>query len=148
MIVTVHFEPELTLRRLRERLRLIAPHWPPYPNAVGIIMGYFNICEPEEGRFNVWNQTVTDGDTRKAALFHSLFPHVPEIAQLDCTWRDSSVIGIIRTLSRIDRIIINLPMSEVRDFRYYSHVFENLGNRSIPSDHAAVRIVIQIPTNL
>ena len=46
-------EPELTLRRLRERLRLINPHWPPYPNAVGIIVGDFNICDPEEGRFNV-----------------------------------------------------------------------------------------------
>ena len=41
VILTVHFEPELTLRRLRERLRLIAPHWPSYPNAVGIIMGDF-----------------------------------------------------------------------------------------------------------
>ena len=73
VIVNVHFEPELTLRRLRERLRLITPHWPSYPNAVGIILGDFNICEPEEGRFNVWNQTFTDGDTGKAALFHSFF---------------------------------------------------------------------------
>ena len=48
VIVNVHFEPELTLRRLRERLRLITPHWPWYPNAVGIILGDFNICEPEE----------------------------------------------------------------------------------------------------
>ena len=34
-IVNVHFEPELTLRRLRERLRLINPHWPSYPNDCG-----------------------------------------------------------------------------------------------------------------
>ena len=78
VIVNVHFEPELTLRRLRERLRLITPHWPSYPNVVGIILGEFDICEPEEGRFNVWNQTFTDGDTGKTALFHSLFPHVLE----------------------------------------------------------------------
>ena len=43
VIVNVHFEPELTLRRLREKLRLITPHWPSYPNAVGIIMADFNI---------------------------------------------------------------------------------------------------------
>ena len=67
--VNVHSEPELTLRRLRERLRLITPHWPSYTSAVGIIMCDFNICEPEEGRFNVWNQTFTDGDTGKASLF-------------------------------------------------------------------------------
>ena len=45
VIVIVHFELELTRRRSRERLCLFTPHWPPYPNAVGIIMGDFNICE-------------------------------------------------------------------------------------------------------
>ena len=69
VIANVHFEPELTLRSLRARLRLITPHWPHYPDAIGVIMGDFNICESEEGRFNVWNQTFTDGDTGKAALF-------------------------------------------------------------------------------
>ena len=133
MIFNVHFEPELTLRRLRERLRLITPHWPSYPNAVGIILGDFNICE---GRFNVWNQTFTDG-----AMFHSFFPHVLEIAQPDYTRRDSTAFGIIRTLSRIDRIFMNLPMAEAQDFHCYSHVFENLGNGTNPSDHAAVRVI-------
>ena len=47
MIVNVHFEREHTLKGLRVRLRLITPHW---PNAVGIILRDFNICEPEEGR--------------------------------------------------------------------------------------------------
>ena len=69
VVVNAHSEPELTLRSLRERLRLITPHWPQYPNAMGMIIGDFNICEPEEGRFNVWNQTFTDGDMLKAALF-------------------------------------------------------------------------------
>ena len=73
VIVNVHFEPELTLRQLHARLRLINPHWLSYPNAVGIILGDFNNCEPEEGRFNVWNQTFTDGDPRKTAIFHSFF---------------------------------------------------------------------------
>ena len=38
VIVNVHFEPELTSRQLRERMHLIYPHWPSYPNAVGIIL--------------------------------------------------------------------------------------------------------------
>ena len=38
-IVNVHFEPELTLRRLRERLRLSHPHWPSYPNGGGQYFG-------------------------------------------------------------------------------------------------------------
>ena len=95
VVVDVHFEPELTLRRSRERLRLITPHWPLYPNAVGIIMGdFFYICEPEEGSFNVWNQTFTDGDTGKAALFHALFPHVFEIAQPDYSRRIPLSLGL------------------------------------------------------
>ena len=60
---------------LRERLRLIIPHWPQYPKAISMIIGDFNICGPEEGRYNVWNQTFTEGDMGKAALFHSLFLH-------------------------------------------------------------------------
>ena len=132
VIVNVHFEFEFTLRQLRGRLRLIHPHWLAYPNGVGIILGDFNICEPEEGRFNVWNQTFTDGDPRKTAMFHSFFPQVLEIAQPDYTRTDSIAVGIIRTLSRIDRMFINLPVAEARDFHCYSHVFENL----VEPDHS------------
>ena len=39
------------------------------------------------------------------------------------------------------------PTAEVRDFHCYSHVSDNLGELSIPSDHVAERIVVQKPTN-
>ena len=42
---------------------------------------------------------------------------------------------------------IDLLMVEAPDFHCYSHVFENLRNETIPSDHAAARLVIQRPTN-
>ena len=35
---------------------------------------YFNICDPGEGRLDVWNHTFTDGDPGKTAVFHSFFP--------------------------------------------------------------------------
>ena len=146
VIVNVHFEPELTLRSPRESLRRITPHWPPYPEAVDIVTGDFNICEPEEGRFNVWNQSFNEGDTVKSALFHSFFLRILEIAQPDFTRRDATADGTIRTLSRIDRAFINLPVAEARDFHCYSPVLENLRKRSIPSDRAAVRVVLQKPT--
>ena len=38
-------------------------------------------------------------------------------------------------------------MTEARDFHCFSHVVENLGKQTIPSDHAAVRLVIQKPTH-
>ena len=72
VIVNVHFKPEVTLRQLRADC-LIYPHWLAYPNGVDIMLGDFNICDPEEGRFNVWNQTFTDGDLRKIAVFHTSF---------------------------------------------------------------------------
>ena len=39
-------------------------------------------------------------------------------------------------------------MAEARDFLCYSHVAENLGERSMPSDHVAVRVAVQKPTML
>ena len=76
-----------------------------------------------------WNQTFTEGDTGKAALFHSLLLRVLEIAQPDFTRRDSTTEGTIRTLSGIDGAFINLTMAEARDFCCHSHVHENLGAR-------------------
>ena len=58
--------------------------------------------------------------------------------QADYTGIDSSIIGAVRTLSRIDRAFINMLMAEARDPPLFFHVFENLGKRSIPSDHAAI----------
>ena len=69
MIVFVYFELDLVLRGLRERLHRISLHWPRNPEAQGMIIGDFNICEPEEGRFNVRNQTFTEGDARKRLFF-------------------------------------------------------------------------------
>ena len=59
VVVNVHFEPDLAFRDLREKLRLISLRWPRYLEAFGMISGDFNICEPDEGRFNVRNQTFT-----------------------------------------------------------------------------------------
>ena len=58
----------------RERLRLISLRLPRYPEAFGVIIGDFNICEPEEGRFSVWNQTSQKVIRRKRPS------HVLEVA--------------------------------------------------------------------
>ena len=97
-------------------------------------------CGPEDGRFHVWKKDGSMSGTRHSPMatrerlqcFIPFFPHVLEIAQLDYTRRDSSALGIIRTLSRIDRIYLNVRMAEKRDFHYYSHVFEKPGE----SDHS------------
>ena len=45
--------------------------------------------------------------------------HILEVAQSDYTRTDATALGVIRTLSRIDRIFINLPMAGARDFHCY-----------------------------
>ena len=80
-------------------------------------------------------------------MFHSFFPHVLEVAQFDYTRRDATALGVVRTLSSIDRIFYKLPMAEARDFHCSSHVVENLGKKTIPIDHTAIRLVIQKPTH-
>ena len=82
----------------------------------------------------------------KTALFHSLFPRVFEKAQPDYSRRDSTALGIIRTLSSIDRIFLIVLVAETRDFHCYSHVFENLGE-SDHSEWSRIRLVIQKPSN-
>ena len=147
VIVNVHFEPDLEIRDVRERLRRISLHRSRFPEDLRVIIGDFNICEPEEGRFNVRHQTFTDGDTEKTALFRSFFPHALEIAQPNFTRKDTAADGTLRTLSRIDRAIINPSMADARAFHCYSRVSDNLVERSIPSDHVAARVVVQKPTN-
>ena len=53
--------------------------------------------------------TDHSGDPGKTAVFHSFFPYVLEIAQSDYTRRDSSALGVIRTLSRTDRFLSIYP---------------------------------------
>ena len=49
VVVNIHFEPNLTLRNLRERLRLITPHWPPNPDALGVITGTSIFANQKKG---------------------------------------------------------------------------------------------------
>ena len=44
-------EGDLVLKDPRERLNRTSLHWPRYFEALGVIMGDFHTCEPEEGRF-------------------------------------------------------------------------------------------------
>ena len=52
------------------------------------------------------------------------------------TSKDTAADGTLRRLSRIDRAFINVPVAEARDFHCYSHVSDNVGDGSIPSDRA------------
>ena len=111
VITNVHLEPGVSMRNLRERLRRIAVHWPRHPEGFGFIIGDFNKCEPEGRRFNVMNQTFSEGNAVRTAVFRSFFPHAPEIAQPIVARKDASADRTLRTSSSIDRALINVPVA-------------------------------------
>ena len=67
--------------------------------------------------------------TQERLLCSTYFPYVLDVAQSDYTRRDATALGDMRTISRIDRIFINLLMAEARDFHCSYHVEENLGKK-------------------
>ena len=81
VVVNVHFDPELTLRSLRERLRLIIHTGLTIltPSARSWVTSIFANQRKEDSMSGI--KTSTDSDMEKAALFNSVFPHVLEIAQ-------------------------------------------------------------------
>ena len=122
VIVKVHFEPELTLRSLRERLRASR--------------------RKEDSMFGIRLSPTVTRERLPYFFYFLAFLRLPNLI----TPGETPQSMVIRTLSRIDRAFINLHMAEARDFHCNFHVFENLEKRSIPSDHAAVRVVFQKPT--
>ena len=94
-IAKVHLEPGSSLRNLRGRLGAVCELWPGYPAGFGILNGDFNICETEEGRFNVTTQTFSDGDPGRAAAFRSMLPQSLQIAQPGFTWKEAAPDGTL-----------------------------------------------------
>ena len=135
MVVNVHFEPELTLRSLRGRLRLITPHWPHYPDAIGVIMGDFMIFEPEEGRFNVW----------KSALFRVFFLAFSKLPSLTIQGETlQSMVFYARCPGLIQRLSIFPWLKHATSIA--TPMFLRTWRNGPYRDHAAVRVVTQKPT--
>ena len=129
MIANVHVEHGSSLGNLRERLRNISGHWLVCSDGLGIIIGDFNICEPEKGMFHVPTQTFSDGDPGRSAAFRSIF-HTPcKKAQPSFT-RKAALDGTLRILFLFVRASINIPMAEVRDLNCHAHATDDLDDRS------------------
>ena len=109
-------------------------------------MGDINICDPDEGRLNSRNLTFSDGDASRPAVLLAAFTRSMEIAQPYFTRKDERRIGSIQTLSRIDRIFMNLPMAGLRDFRCHCRTIGSVGDTSLRSDHTPVQLTIECPS--
>ena len=92
---------------------------------------------------NVTNQTFSDGGPGGSAAFWSIFHMLWKKTQPSFTKKESQD-GTLRILSRIERPFINISVAEGRDFRCHAHVTDDLGDRSLPSDHVAIRSDIEL----
>ena len=108
----------------------------------------FNICEQKKKEGSMCGTKPSPTVTReRPPCFIPFFRMSSRLLNLTTPGGTPQPLGSYARCQGFDRIFLNLPVAEARDFHCYSHVSENLGNQSIPSDHAAVRIVIQKPSN-
>ena len=138
VIVNVHFEPELTLRQLRGRLRLIHPHWPTCPSGEWTLF-WVTSTSLIRKKDDLMSGTSHSPMATRERLLCSILSFHTSLRLPNLITREETPQPLVS--------FFNLPMAEAQDFQCYSHVFENLGKETIPSDHAAVRLVIQKPTN-
>ena len=107
LLLTSIFEPGLPLRQLRGRLRFFDhQHWLAYASGLGIIWVTSTFVIPKKD--DLMSGTRHSPMVRRERLPRSIFPHVLETCQPHYTRRDSSSLGIIRTLSRIDHIFFSI----------------------------------------
>ena len=128
VIVNVHFEPELTLRGLRARSRLITHTGLTIltPMARSWETAIFASQRKEDSIFGIRHSPTVTRERLPSFSFFLAFSKLPSLIKQGET---PSVNGVLRTLSRIDRAFINLPMAESRDFHCYSHVFREPGTK-------------------
>ena len=140
MVVNVH----------RERLRRISPHWPRYPEALGVIdYGWLKYFLRARGREV---QRQESNHYRRWCVGNGFLPSFFRA----CSWNCAAKLhkeGYRRwwcasyTILNRQCILLNVPMAEARDFHCYSLVSDNLAEKPIPRHHVAVGIVVQRPMN-
>ena len=145
VIVNVHFEPELTLRQLRGRLHLIHPHWLALPQWCGHFLWVTSTSVIQKKDKLMFGTKHSPMATRERLLC-SILPFHMSVRLLNLITREGTPQPLGSYALCQGLIVFFLFYLWARDLHCYSHVFENLVNRTIPSDHAAVRLVFQKPT--
>ena len=140
VIVNVHLEPDLTLRQLRGRLGHIHPHWPAYPNGVDVIWVTSTsvTLKKDDSMFGTKHSPMATQERLLCSIpfFHKSL-RLPNLITQEETPLFQGSIGYSSICLWLKHVISTAS----------SHVDENLGKKDIPSDHAAVRLVILKPTH-
>ena len=81
VIINVHFEPDLTLRSLRERLRLLTPHWPRCPEDIGSDYGVTSILASQRKEDPMFGIRPSPSVTRERSLYFLAFSKLPNLTK-------------------------------------------------------------------
>ena len=138
MIVNVFLETDSSLRYLRERLRTILEYCSWYPIDLKIIIVQYSRVSRKTIQCN--QIRILDGWCWSCCqLFMDL---LVRLGTSVVRTEENSVIAL-RILFRIDRVFINILMTEARVCHSHIHVTDDLGNRTLLSNHVAIRIIIR-----
>ena len=110
---------------------------------MGFLLGDFSIVELDDGRLTKREPDVYPWGYQSSRRPPRRFPYTVEISQADFTQKDECRKGATRTLSRIDRIMVNVPMVELWEFRCHAHTHGSVGDWKLPSYQVLVRLRIQ-----
>ena len=111
----------------------MATHWSTCLDGLGIIIGDFHICEPEEGRFDVVDQTTSDVDPGWSTSFGGGSAKLHKEGGSAGLGRHESCPGLSQPSMTFP--CLKLVAFHVTDFC----------DGSSPSSHVAIRVVIPQP---
>ena len=102
--------------------------------------GDFNFVLEDEFRLNVKDGSFSSGDASMAKFFNSFFGGLNELHQDDYTRCARDVDGRVTQLSRIDRILCNIPTLYLVRLHPVGGVITPVVSRFLPSDHTLLTI--------
>lgn len=110
---------------------------------VGVILGDFNVVDPEEGRLNArTGNVVYDNCPLAAAMPHELAQWAEVIGPGYS--RRQLREGLLDTVSRIDRVFTNCSAADLRACRVHDSYAEDVFLPVMTSDHAPLCFRVQV----
>ena len=144
-IINLHLEPSLSFDDKSALLNTIATTTATFLG-ISIFMGDFNFIHSDETRCNLADpmQAESNANPRLATFFEELFANFTELHQGAHTRRDTRG-DRFTTLSRLDRLYVNLPPAEVLDRHPHTAADGIVTNPKEPSDHIPVTSRLRAP---
>jgi hypothetical protein len=143
MAINIHINPSDTLAVKKLLIDRIVAQTSGYNSPV-FIMGDFNCIVSGECRFSLETLLEMDADPTLAKYIEEHLEGYVELHQGGHTRRQVTN-GVFTTLSRLDRIYVNLHPAVLMDMHPHTSTTHLITDPTFPSDHVPVRAVLCAP---